>query len=139
MSAAGARASAGPAPRCPLPAAGLPAFPPPPAWALPRLSPRPPLVWCFPARQDGVRVEARRAGAAADPAAAQGVPVPGHHHAESRATSILCRGPRRAARAGRAQRGCSGPGGRGGGRGQRERGLRSSRPARRRAAAAARA
>ena len=64
-------------------------------------------------------MEARRAGAPADPAAAEGIAVPGHHHAESRATSILGRGLRRAGRAGqsgagqgRAERdGSRGPGG----------------------------
>lgn len=40
----------------------------------------------YQANQDGVRVETRRARAPADPAAAQGVPVPGHHHPEDRAT-----------------------------------------------------
>lgn len=64
-------------------------------------------------------MEARRTGAPADPAAAEGVAVPGHHHAESRATSILGRGLRRAGRAGqgRAERdGGRGPGGRRGSR-----------------------
>lgn len=99
----------------PLPWPGLPSSPPAPARALPRRQPRPPVVCCFPDSQDGVRVEAWRAGAPADPAAAQGVPVPGHYHAESRATSILGRGWRGPE---------SGPGAAVGGRG--ERGLRGS-------------
>lgn len=79
-----------------------PLLPSPPSRGLAplRRSPRPPVVCCFPGSQDGVRVEARRAGAPADPAAAEGISVPGHHHAESRATSILGRGLRRVGRTG---------------------------------------
>ena len=41
------------------------------------------------ANQDGVRLEAGRAGAPADPAAPQGVPVSRHDHPEVRPASIL--------------------------------------------------